>query len=138
MEWSKNQQLIFLCQSAVAGGMIGGLFDVVSGWYRGPQYRSRLFVADAALGAIAAIITFFGALTIMDGHLHPLLFTGVVTGFLVEHYTIGRCLAHLISRIHRTISYMISWCIRCGREAYKAVLRLAKNGKSDQNDIARS
>jgi len=93
MEWSGEQQLGFLFSSAVLGMGIGLLFDVISGFWRGKKYQRQLYAADALLGVAAAVITFFGALIIMDGQLHPVLFCGILLGFFLEHYIIGRWLS---------------------------------------------
>lgn len=100
MEWSGDQQVLFLVPCVLIGVIIGFLFDMFSGWFRGRAYRHRLFVADAVLGALSAVITFFGALVVMDGHLHPLLFFGLLIGFFLEHYTVGAILGRLLCRFH--------------------------------------
>lgn len=99
MEWSGEQQLGFLLRSAAVGIGIGLLFDVISGFWRGKKYRRQLYAADAILGVVAALITFFGALIIMDGQLHPVLFCGVLLGMLSEHYIVGRWLSFFLWKL---------------------------------------
>lgn len=98
VEWSGVQPLTFLLYSVLPGFIIGLLFDIGGGWWRGKKYRKRLWLADALLGLPAAIITLFGALIITDGQLHPTLFCGMLLGFLAEHYTCGRLLTFLLHR----------------------------------------
>ena len=100
MEWSKSQQILFLLQSALVGAAIGALFDWLSGWYRERRYRKKLFVADILFGAVSAVGMFLGALVIMDGQLHPLLFFGGLFGFLFEHYAIGKWGSPYVSKVH--------------------------------------
>lgn len=100
MEWSKSEQILFLFQSAIVGMLIGAVFDWLSGWYRERRYRKKLFFADILFGAVSAIGTFFGALVIMDGQLHPLLFFGGLLGLLMEHYVMGKWASRYVSKVH--------------------------------------
>lgn len=104
MEWNGKQQLLFLIQSSVIGNIVGLLFDGISGYFRGRSYRNCLFVADVFLGLVAAIITFFGALVITDGYLHPVLFVGVGIGFVSEHYLLGQWLSRWFHFAHTKMS----------------------------------
>ncbi len=113
MEWNGKQQLLFLMQSSVIGIIVGLLFDGISGYFRGRSYRNCLFVADVLLGLVAAIITFFGALVITDGYLHPVLFVGSGIGFVSEHYLLGQWLslwfhfAH--TKVSRAFAYLLNY-----------------------------
>lgn len=98
-EWTGNQQLWFLLQSCGVGGMVGMLFDVLTGCGRASLKRYMVFFLDVLFGLLAALITFFGALVITDGRMHPLLFTGVLAGMLTEHFLIGRFISKLIQRV---------------------------------------
>ncbi len=105
MEWTGRQQLLFLLQSAGLGFLIGLLFEGITGIGRVCRRRWCVFVLDALFGLLAALITFFGALAIMDGQLHPLLFAGELVGFLAEHSSVG-CVAS------RAVSTILRWCSR--------------------------
>ena len=126
MEWSGYQQVLFLAPCALIGVAIGGLFDVFSGWFRGRAYRRRLFAADVLLGALSAVITFFGALVVMDGHLHPLLFFGLLFGFLLEHYTVGKMIGRFLCRCHCLLSGLRRKLVRIMQCALAFCVRLAK------------
>ena len=138
MDWTGEQQLWLLLQSALVGAMIGCTFDAVSGWFRGRIYRRPLFWADVWLGVLAALVTFFGSLVIMDGLLHPMLFVGVFIGFLLEHYTIGKVIAFMMRWIHRfvmrfkgkigsVLRHVCSWACRCFRKMCESCTSRAKN-----------
>ncbi len=88
VEWTGSQQLLFLLQSGGLGFGLGFLFDVFTGLGRAGG-RCRRFWLDSFIGVLAALITFFGSLAIMDGVLHPLLFAGILVGFLAEHAGVG-------------------------------------------------
>ncbi len=88
VEWTGSQQLLFLLQSGGLGFGLGFLFDVFTGLGRTGS-RCQRFWLDSFFGILAALITFFGSLAIMDGVLHPLLFAGILVGFLAEHASVG-------------------------------------------------
>ena len=100
MEWSGMQQLSFVPKGAVIGMMVGLLLDISSGYWRGKRYRKHLFVSDVILCAVAAVMTFFGALVFTDGYLHPVLLGGVLMGIAVAHYLLGRWLSFLFYKTH--------------------------------------
>ncbi len=103
MEWTGNQQLWFLLQSCGVGGVVGVLFDVLTGWGRASVKRYMVYLLDAVFGLLAALITFFGGLVITDGRMHPLLFAGVLMGMLAEHFLIGRFISRLIRHSVRAL-----------------------------------
>lgn len=113
MEWSGRQQIYFLLQSVVLGAGQGLLLDVLTGMVRITN-RKRWLWTDVIFGPIAAVITFCGALVIMDGQLHPLLFVGVGFGMLMEHVMIGV----LVCRCIRFVRGQI----RCGVERSKRLI----------------
>ena len=104
MEWATVQQFPVLWKSILVGVIIGVPFDVYSGFWRGKRYRFPLFLSDCLFGALSAVITFFGALAISDGYLHPMIFMGVTAGWICEHWLIGRWLAWLFHKIHCAIN----------------------------------
>ena len=112
MEWGVGQQLPLLCQCAPIGACIGLFFDCTSGWLRDRSCRRKLFVADVVFGGFSAIITFFGALVVLDGQLHPMLFVGVLTGFLAEHCLFGKWMGWLLFRLRV-----------CGARAMRSAVR---------------
>lgn len=111
MEWSGRQQIYFLLQSVVLGAGQGLLLDVLTGMVRITN-RKRWLWTDVIFGPIAAVITFCGALVIMDGHLHPLLFVGVGIGMLAEHVTIGVLVCRCIRFVRGQIRCGIGWSKR--------------------------
>ena len=107
MEWSGAQQFDLVYKGALLGCIIGVLLDVTGGFWRGKSYRWQLFVSDFVVSIIAAMITFFGSLVISDGHLHPVLFVGMLGGALIEHYAIGRWLLVTLFKAHK----LLKWCV---------------------------
>lgn len=101
LEWTGQQQLLFIWQSIGLGMLVGLAFDITTGFCRVTRRRWAIFLLDALFGVQAALITFFGALAIMDGQLHPLLFAGALVGFVIEHGSVGVC-----------ISRGVCWCCR--------------------------
>ena len=97
MEWTGRQQIWFLLQSAVLGFLQGFLLDLLSGVCAGGRQRWRWL--DVLFGPIAGVITFFGALVIMDGQLHPILFGGVFVGMFLEHRMIGVWVCRLMRSV---------------------------------------
>ena len=117
MEWTGQQQILFLLQSMCLGVVQGVLFNIVTGIGRSFS-QSRRVMWDVLFGPLTAIITFCGALIIMDGQLHPLLLGGSVIGMLLEHLTIGHWLSALIVVICRVprilIRFASAFCFRLG------------------------
>ena len=95
MEWSGGQQIVFLLQSIGLGVVQGLLLDILMGFVRMPK-RARWLWMDVLAGPISALITFLGALVIMDGQLHPLLLFGTFLGMWFEHITVGRGICRFI------------------------------------------
>jgi len=73
LEWGGAQQLLLLIRSAGLGVVLGFFLEVITGYSR---YSSRVsrFLMDAIFGAVAALITFYCALLLTDGKLHPVMF----------------------------------------------------------------
>ena len=88
MEWTGWQQISFLLYSVLLGCGQGLLLDVITGIIHFKRGK-RLLWSDVIFGPLAAVITFLGALVIMDGQLHPLLLCGVLLGMVCEHVLIG-------------------------------------------------
>ena len=103
MEWSGQQQIQFLMQSVVLGALQGLLLDVITGCTYVGGHRRWLWT-DVLFGPLAGLITFFGALIIMDGQLHPVLLIGIFLGMLIEHVIIGSYVCRLVHYIRRFIS----------------------------------
>lgn len=114
MEWTGEQQITFLLESFCLGIMQGFLFDAISGLGRG-QRKSLRAILDVVLGPLAALNTFFGALIIMDGQLHPLLLTGCGCGMLVEHLLLGNLVSSGVAFLCKVPRYFFRWCLSgCG------------------------
>lgn len=99
MGWTWRQQLWLLLQCMGLGVSLGVLYDlfgIVRLWRS--RRRRSLFLTDALFGVLAALVTFFTALAIMDGRMHPLLFFGSVFGFTVQHLTLGRIASRALYR----------------------------------------
>lgn len=112
MDWSGRGQVLLLFQSTVPGIMIGALFDANSGFFRCCILRRYWGCIDALWGCTAALITFFSALILADGQLHPVLLAGVLFGFIAEHYTIGRLVRFCVHGICVGIQ-------KCGRLVWR-------------------
>ena len=104
MEWSGGQQISFLLQSIGLGIAQGLLLDVLTGFARIPKHHRWLWT-DVLFGPLAALITFFGALVIMDGQLHPLLLFGTFSGMLLEHISVGRCICRFVRFVRRGMAH---------------------------------
>ena len=117
MEWTGRQQILFLLQSIGLGAFQGFALDVITGFTRPLTQRKWLWM-DVMFGPMAAVCTFFGALVVMDGQLHPLLLFGVTLGMAAEHVLIGGWMCRILRRgrlvAHRTV-----------RGGYRFVRRLA-------------
>lgn len=90
MDWSGREQLQLLLESMVPGMLIGACFDCDNGLFHKQTSFWRTLILDGLWGCIAALVTFFTALVLADGQLHPVLLLGILLGFLIERYTIGR------------------------------------------------
>ena len=95
MEWTGQQQIQFLLQSIFLGVLQGLCLDLITNLFAGRRRRKWLWT-DVLFGPLAAIIPFFGALVIMDGQMHPLLFLGIAVGMLAEHVTVGLLVAFFL------------------------------------------
>lgn len=102
MEWPIRQQMQCLLQSVMLGMLQGLLLDLLTGMVR-ILPRKRWLWTDIVFGPIAAIITFCGALIILDGQLHPLLFFGVFLGMVTEHVAIGVWVCGVVRRARKQI-----------------------------------
>lgn len=104
MDWMQFGPMTprMLLSCFLVGVVVGLLFDMVCGVGRAVQ-RKILFLLDVTLGPLFSIITFFASLVITDGNLYPLLFTGLLFGFLVEHMTVGRGVSWGVSQLLRLL-----------------------------------
>ena len=141
MEWSSVQQLGFVLKSVFLGCCIGCMLDISGGFWRGKQYRYKMYIADVICCILAAVITFFGALVITDGQLHPVLFIGISGGVLAEHFIVGRWLSLAVYKFRRFFNVLVSKltlkCERFGRLIAlvfsNAWLKGHKRGKNAKN-----
>ncbi len=144
LEWTGSQQLILLAQSSGLGVELGLLFSVWSGCFRLSDRRVR-FVADMLFGLVAALITFFMSLAMMDGRLHPLLFFGSGVGFAATYIAFGWRLARLIGRcrgwLHRGCSWLtdraemlLAAFYRIVSRQFSRLFHSKSNDKKDQNE----
>lgn len=101
IEWSGQQQLLFFARSVVVGLMIGVLFDVFTGWGRIRRSKVKTFLLDVTFCLISSVITFFAALVIMNGQLHPLLLFGIALGAVIVHITVGQIISSLVAWMGR-------------------------------------
>ena len=108
MEWTGQQQVAMLVQSCGVGLLLGVVYDIFFSAGR-RSTRPAVFIRDALFGLVAALITFFCALAITDGRMHPLLFAGSGLGMLAEHYSIGRVLRWCNYTLRRYIGVAIKW-----------------------------
>ena len=105
MEWTGRQQLWFLLQSVGLGFVEGLLLDMVTSFVP-PVRRSGYLWTDLAFGPFAAVVTFFGALVIMDGQLHPLLLFGVFFGMCIEHISVGIFMHKILWKVRQKMRRM--------------------------------
>ena len=111
MEWTGQQQIQFLLRSFLLGCLLGFLLDILTGLVRISKH-SRWLWTDVLFGPLAAVITFCGALVIMDGQLHPLLFCGIALGMLTEHVTVGTYCSKTLRRFRRLTTKMVEKACR--------------------------
>lgn len=110
MGWLRQEQVRLLLESGGLGLLLGVLFDICCALSRGCGRRRWLrFAVDAAFGIPAALLTFYGALAMMDGRLHPLLFGGLAVGFWLQHRTVGWWFSRRLYRAGRAIGRGITW-----------------------------
>lgn len=126
MEWTGKQQTVFLLQSIILGVMQGFALDVITGFVSSSK-RKRWLWTDIAFGPLAAVVTFFGALVIMDGQLHPLLLFGVFLGMAAEHIVVGVWMGRIIRRARFLVQKSLQ--MGCGLFAQMAV-RFVRRVKS--------
>ena len=96
IEWSGQQQLLFLLKSIPVGAVVALIFSGISAIDRKRKFTWRLFIVDVLSSILFAVITFFAALAIMDGHLHPLLFGGIIIGFSLVRFLCGRYIVYVV------------------------------------------
>lgn len=125
IEWSGQQQLLFFVRSVVVGLMIGVLFDVFTGWGRIKRSKTKTFLLDVAFCLISSVITFFAALIIMNGQLHPLLLFGIALGVVVVHISVGQIISSVVVWLGRFFGKVSSHFERL-REALLGVFCLVK------------
>lgn len=99
MEWTWQQQAHLFLQSGGVGFALGMVYDVFRAAETGRTARVRAFVLDALFGVTAALVTFYAALAIMDGRLHPLLFAGCGIGFAAQRRSVGRLTGRIWRRV---------------------------------------
>lgn len=111
MEWTIRQQICFLLQSVCLGAIEGLCLDAITALIPSGK-RSVYFWIDVAFGPFAAVVTFFGALAIMDGQLHPLLLFGVFLGMLIEHVSLGILLHKIVLKTRKRCDKMCRFLIQ--------------------------
>lgn len=99
IEWTGQQQWLFLMKSIPVGMAIGVMFSVINGLERKRVFCFQQVAADILFFIVSALITFFASLIIMDGHLHPILFGGLMIGFSFVHFLCGRHIAWFIRTV---------------------------------------
>lgn len=109
IEWSGQQQLLFLLKSIPVGAIIGFVFSVINANSRERKFSWRWFTVDIICSVLFALITFFASLVIMDGHLHPILFVGMVIGFLGVHFLCGRYIVYVIRALRSACGLVLNF-----------------------------
>lgn len=112
IEWTGQQQLLFLMKSIPVGALIGVMFSAINGMERKRVFCFRLFIADVLFFTLSALITFFASLIIMDGHLHPILFGGLMIGFSFVHFLCGRHIAWFIRTVGNSCKTLLKFVQR--------------------------
>ncbi len=122
--WVTQPSLALLWQSALLGVGLGLLFDVFNAADKSRRRNRRLtFACDVLFFALAAVVTFYFALAVADGLLHPLLFVGSLGGFLAEHWLVGRYFSPFIYRSVRGVYRFLTWIFRMISVPLRAVFR---------------
>ena len=103
LEWSGWQQVLFLLECIPSGMILGLLFEITSIFVRFTAKKGNRYLFDALYSVLAAIITFFTALVTMDGQLHPLLFIGILLGFISEHLLLGEFIMKVTIYVERLV-----------------------------------
>lgn len=133
MEWSGRQQLWFLLQSVGLGYVEGLLLDTLTSFIPSVRRCDYLWT-DVAFGPFAAVVTFFGALAIMDGQLHPLLLFGVFLGMLIEHVSLGILLHKIVLKTRKRCDKMCRFLIQSSECLKKVRIRDKKSFKKVENN----
>ncbi len=124
-----REQVRLLLESGGLGLLLGVMFDVCCAVSRGCGGKRWLrFCVDAAFGIPAALLTFFGALAIMDGRMHPLLLGGMAVGFWLQHRTIGRVATRWLYRLGRSIGRCAGALLNGADRGIGAVCRCVSGG----------
>ncbi len=128
-EWIGRHQVALLIESGALGVCLGFVFDcfnVLSKMRR--RNRLPVFLGDVAFFVLAALVTFFFSLAVMDGRMHPLLFFGIAIGMIVQHLTIGRLFSRalylLLRFLYRVFRTVLSWITIPFRLAMTAIFRV--------------
>ena len=108
VEWSGWQQIVFIFECIPIGTILGFLFEINSSFVRLSARKSTKYFLDSLFGLLASVVTFFTALVIMDGQLHPILFLGIGFGFFCEHIVLGRLVIQLLSMLVKTVGKVSS------------------------------
>ena len=120
IEWTGGQQITFFVQSVVLGIVVGVLLDVAFAMLcRNARRRWLLF--DVLSGPQTALLVMFGALVIMDGHLHPLLLLGSILGMVVEHLTLAGVIRWGIKYLYCFARLLKQIVLECGRRLWSMI-----------------
>ena len=135
VEWTGAQQLTLLVKSGGIGFALGLLFGVWEmlemAFFR---EKRKCFVADALFFLPAALITFFGLLALADGRMHPLLFAGILIGFLAERAGVDRHWRRLLALPGRLVN---GWRKRSARRPRRKERKhLGKTTKKSAKNFA--
>ncbi len=134
MQWSGYEQLKLFIASILLGCCLGLLFSLFNVASKLRHYRWIMFLSDAMFFAVASIISFFFALAMMDGLLHPLLFCGCLVGFVVFHAALGRYLSRWLYRLGRWLIIVATKAIRWTFMPFKRLLSALRHAFNSNND----
>lgn len=107
MQWSGSEQIRLFAQSILLGICFGVLFSFFNVASKPRNCRHLLFLGDMLFFVTTSFITFFFAMTMMDGRLHPLLFGGSLVGFVLFHVAFGRYLSRWLYRFGRWLMFVM-------------------------------
>ena len=127
IEWSGQQQLLFIARSMLAGLIIGVLFEVTNGLGRIHRNRWRTMALDLVFSVLASVITFFASLVIMDGQLHPVLFTGIFIGAFMLHFSVGKYIASCVYNAGLFLRMLISELILITEKIQNEIKRFTRS-----------
>lgn len=138
IEWSGIQQLSFIFKSLPIGVLFGVTLNIINGLGRIWRCRWKVFIADIVFSVIASVVTFFAALVITDGQLHPILFLGILLGLIITHFLCGKYIAKFVFHIGMRCSLWARTISDLARKFIVKVVSAIKKVRKTDNATAKT